>query len=135
MSRCVISLSARAGSTNVRLGLPVALGEVVRLVGAQQVSKMSVAAAAVEKVPHMGSGMVKCRSLRCRVHPPARLTLNRRCSAIADTDGLHHCSWYKGDLHELTCLGSGHASPHCASWQNRMILIAPSRLRDTSMNI
>ena len=67
--------------------------------------------------------------------PAAQLTLNRRCSAIAGTDGLHHCSWYKGDLHELTCLGSGHASPHCASWQNRMILIAPSRLRDTSMNI
>ena len=58
------------------------------------------------------------------MRPTGGLTLNRRCSAIAGTDGLHHRSWYKGDLHELTCLGSGDASPHCALWRNRGALIA-----------
>ena len=69
------------------------------------------------------------------MRPTGGLTLNRRCSAIAGTDGLHHRSWYKGDLHELTCLGSGDASPHCALWRNRGALIALPWLKDTSMNI
>ena len=36
----------------------------------------------------------------CLYHPeaePARLTLKRRCSAIAGPDGLQRHSWYKGD--------------------------------------
>ena len=68
-------------------------------------------------------------------HPeaePGRLTLNRCCSAIAGPDGLQHRSWYKGDLHELMCLGSDHASPRCVSWQARRVLIAMSLLKDRS---
>jgi len=48
---------------------------------------------------------------------------------------LTHPSWYKGDLHELMCLGSGHASLLCVSWQARRVPIARSRLKDRSTNI
>ena len=65
--------------------------------------------------------------LRSGVYSPrSRLTLNRCCSAIAGPDGLQQRSWYKGDLHELMCLGSGHASLLCVSWQARGVLIAMS---------
>ena len=63
------------------------------------------------------------------------LTLNRRCSAVAGPDGLQRRSWYKGDLHELMFLGSGHASLLCVSWQARRVLTATCWLNDRSTNI
>ena len=35
-------------------------------------------------------------------------------------------SWEKAELRELKCIGSGHARPHCVTWQNPMIRIALS---------
>ena len=35
-------------------------------------------------------------------------------------------SWEKAELRELKWIGSGHARPHCVTWQNLMIRIALS---------
>ena len=63
-----------------------------------------------------------CRPSRARetrnIKPPL---LRDRCHG-----GFITLSWKKAELHELKCIGSGHARPHCVTWQNRMIRIALS---------
>ena len=101
-----------------------------------KVEKLSRDGQRIEEMLFAGNGLAKAQRIfesfiarrprsrltirqrtRVMMWPTGGLTLNRRCSAIAGPDDLQYRSWYKGDLHELTYLGSGHASP-LARWRN-----------------